>query len=250
MNARQMRIVIVAVGLVLLTWIFGPLLLSRHEPDLPLNNAPLAFNAELAYRTAREFTTQFPTRVLGSLESRQSTGYLQGSLAALGYSVEFSNFDGRIGGRKQAGRNTLAFKQGSSSEIIALVAHMDTAKPTRYGAMKNGAAVGALLELARLFSKDSSHRSLLFVISDGGEWGSIGAQDLSMNYPAKNRIVAVLSLDHVAVGDLAGFRLEETGQLGGFTPPWLRRLAERAVELEIVESISHETVRQCLKKTR
>ena len=28
----------------------------------------------------------------------------------------------------------------------------------------------------------------------------------------------------------------------------LRLLAERAVELEIVESISHETVRQCLKK--
>ena len=29
----------------------------------------------------------------------------------------------------------------------------------------------------------------------------------------------------------------------------LRLLAERLVELEIVESISHETVRQCLKKT-
>ena len=29
----------------------------------------------------------------------------------------------------------------------------------------------------------------------------------------------------------------------------LRLLAERAVELEIVESVSHETVRRCLKKT-
>lgn len=29
----------------------------------------------------------------------------------------------------------------------------------------------------------------------------------------------------------------------------LRLLAERAVELDIVEAISHETVRQCLKKT-
>jgi hypothetical protein len=29
----------------------------------------------------------------------------------------------------------------------------------------------------------------------------------------------------------------------------LRLLAERVVELEIVESVSHETVRQCLKKT-
>ena len=29
----------------------------------------------------------------------------------------------------------------------------------------------------------------------------------------------------------------------------LRLLAERAVELEIVEAVSHETVRRCLKKT-
>ncbi len=29
----------------------------------------------------------------------------------------------------------------------------------------------------------------------------------------------------------------------------LRLLAERAIELDIVESVSHETVRQCLKKT-
>ena len=40
----------------------------------------------------------------------------------------------------------------------------------------------------------------------------------------------------------------------GAKPPgharWtLRLLAERAVELDIVESISHETLRQCLKKT-
>lgn len=35
----------------------------------------------------------------------------------------------------------------------------------------------------------------------------------------------------------------------GFANWSLRLLAERVVELEIVESISHETVRNCLKKT-
>jgi len=35
----------------------------------------------------------------------------------------------------------------------------------------------------------------------------------------------------------------------GHTRWTLRLLAERIVELDIVESISHETVRQCLKKT-
>jgi hypothetical protein len=36
----------------------------------------------------------------------------------------------------------------------------------------------------------------------------------------------------------------------GFATWSLRLLAEQVVELEIVESISHETVRQTLKKTR
>jgi hypothetical protein len=232
MNARQMRIVSISMGLVLLIWLLGPLLLSKHESYLPGNSTLPGFNAKLALQNAREFTTKFPTRVLGSLESRPSTGYLHDALSALGYTTEYAHFDGRIGGRKQAGRNTLGYKQGASSEIIALVAHMDTAKPTRYGAMKNGAAAGALMELARVFSKDALQRSLLIVFSDGGEWGSLGAQDLSLNYPAKNRIAAVLSLDHVGVGNLRGFQLEETGQLKGFTPPWLRQLAEKAIETQ------------------
>jgi hypothetical protein len=232
MNARQMKLTTLTIGLVLLLWIFCPLLLSRREPDLPLNSTPLTFSAELAYQSTREFTTQFPTRLMGSLESRQSTGYLHDTLVSLGYTVEYSHFEGRIGKRKQAGRNVLAYKQGASPEIVALVAHFDTAKPTLHGAMKNGAAVGVLLELAHIFSKENSHRSLLFIFSDGGEWGSLGVQDLLTNYPEKNRIIAALSLDHVGVGDLAGFRLEETGQLGGFTPPWLRQLVKQAVETQ------------------
>jgi hypothetical protein len=248
MNTRQMRTVIIAMGLVLLIWILCPLLLSHREPDLPLNGHPLVFNAQLAYPIAQEFTTQFPTRLLGSLESRQSTGYLHDMLAALGYIVEYSHFDGRIGKRKQAGRNVLAYKQGTSSEILALVAHFDTATPTRYGAMKNGAAVGVLLELARVFSKETTHRSLLFIFSDGGEWGSLGVQDLSISYPARNRMVAVLSLDHVGVGNLAGFRLEETGQLEGFTPSWLSRLTERAVETQHLPVVASARLQEQMER--
>jgi len=39
------------------------------------------------------------------------------------------------------------------------------------------------------------------------------------------------------------------GKPAGHARWTLRLLAERAVELEIVDSISHETVRRCLKKT-
>jgi hypothetical protein len=192
----------------------------------------LSFKAANAYPLAREFVTRFPKRVIGTFESRESTGFLNDRLAEFGYTINFSHFDARISGSLQTGRNVLAFKQGQSSEILVLIAHYDTAGTTLQGAMDNGAAVGVLLELARVFSSSPTHRSLLFVFSDGEEWGMLGAGDLAAGYPDRNRIAAVLSLDNVGIGDLKEFCLEETGQLKGFTPPWLRSLARNTAEAQ------------------
>jgi len=230
MDSKQTRIVIGVMGLVFLAWILLPFLLGFRELPLSQTQPSTSFNSANAYEATKGFVTQFPRRVFGSLESRQSTGYLRDYLVDLGYSVDYSHFDARIGGSKQVGRNVLALKEGDSTEIVALIAHFDTARTTKQGAMKNGAGVGVLLEMARLFSKSPTRRSLLFIFSDGEEWGMLGAKDLAENYSGRNSIVAVLSLDHVSLGDLAGFCLEETGQLTGFAPPWLRQLVQHAAE--------------------
>ncbi len=232
MDSKQTRTVAGVIVFVLLACLIFPLLLSRREPLLPQTQSPLSFNAELAYRAAQEFVTQFPHRAIGSFESRQSTGYLHDYLVKLGYTIDYSHFDARIVKRLQVGRNVLAYKQGRSSETLALIAHFDTAGTTVQGAMKNGAAVGVLLELARVFAESPTRRSFLFIFSDGEEYGMLGARDLASNYPGRNRIVAVLSLDHVSIGDLAGFCLEETGQMKGFTPPWLRQLAAQSARMQ------------------
>ncbi len=230
METKQTRIVIGVIALALLACLFSPLLSSR-EPILPLYQTALSFNATNAFQAANEFVTEYPRRVIGSFESRQSTGYLRDYLEKLGYAVEYSHFDARVP-KREVGRNVLVFKKGQDSEIVAVVAHYDTARTTLQGAMKNGAAVGVLLELARIFAASPTRRNLLFIFSDGGEWGTLGAQDLAQNYPERNRMVAVLSLDHVCIGDLAAFRLEETGQLKGFTPPWLRQIVRHAAEIQ------------------
>jgi len=232
MDSKQTKIAISVVVAVLLLWLISPFLFGFREPALHHPKQPAFFDSANAYRLTREFVIQYPRRVFGSLESRQSTGYLHDYLVDLGYSVEYSHFDGRIGGSKQVGRNVVALKEGDSYDIVAIIAHFDTARTTEQGAMKNGAAVGVLLEMARLFSDNPTSRSLLFVFSDGEEWGMLGAKDLAENYSGRNRIVAVLSLDHVGLGRLSGFCLEETGQLAGFTPPWLRRLAQETIEVQ------------------
>jgi hypothetical protein len=230
MNSKQIRIICGAIIIILLISGTLPLLFSSREQASSLSNAPLAFDASEAYKITQDFVTQYPNRVFGSLESRQSTGYIHDFLQKLGYSISYVHFDGRIAGHQEVGRNVLAQRKGRNPEILALIAHLDTARTSGEGAMDNGSGVGVLLELARVLSSVSMNRSLLLVFSDGEEWGMLGARDLAANYPERNQIAAVVSLDHVGIGDLESFCLEEAGQLKGFSPPWLRQLARKAAE--------------------
>lgn len=184
--------------------------------------------------------TRFPRRVLDSIEARQSTGFLKDQWSRMGYAIEYLHFNAVIEGRRKTGRNVLAFRAGRLPDIIAVVAHYDTAKTTFQGAMDNGSGISVLLELARVFSQVPIEHSFLFVATDGGEWGMLGARDLAFDWPERRRIAAVVSLDFVANGDIRQLRLETVGQRSGYTPPWLRDLARRAAEssgLPVAESV-------------
>jgi hypothetical protein len=232
MDSKQTRFVLGAFAFVLVAWLISPLLFSMREPDRVPSVIPLSFDASRAFAATAEFVKLFPNRSFGSLESRQSTGFLHDRLVELGYTVSYTHFDARVSRRLQVGRNVLAFKQGRSSEILAVVAHLDSSRTTLQGAADNGSGVGVLLELARIFAATPTRRSLLLLFSDGGEWGGVGARDIAENYPQRASIATVISLDHVSSGDLAGFCLEGTGQLKGFAPAWLRQIAQEAAETE------------------
>src|SRR4030095_16857189 len=200
MDRQQTRIILVLMAVVVVCWLLSVLFVRSKAEALPMVQSAVRFDATQAFRYAKEFVTRFPRRVLGSIEARQSTGYLKQQLESLGYEVDYTHFDAIIAGRRQVGRNVLALKAGRSSEIMALVAHYDTAPTTRQGAMDNGSSIGVLLELARVFSTESPQRSLLLAASDGAEWGMLGAMDLARSYSERGRIVAALALDYVAIG--------------------------------------------------
>ncbi len=232
MDAKQTRIVLIIILLIVLAWLGSPLFGKRERAPLDPARIQPQFDAALALDTTREFVTRYPRRVIGSIESRQSTGFLEKHFKDLGYETSYAHFDATIAGRRQVGRNVYAFKPGQTPEILAVVAHYDTAGTTFQGAMDDGSGVGVLLELARLAAAMPTRRGLLFVASDGEEWGMLGIRDLVSNYPGRRRIVAALSLDYVAIDDLAQITLDTVGQGAGYSPPWLRVLSECAAEAE------------------
>lgn len=229
MNSKETRKVLIVMAGVLFVWILSPLFGFR-QTDVSISTAPLQFNAARAYGSIEEFITQCPNRVFGSIESRGASAYLGDELEKLGYETEDTRFSSRIVRRTEVGQNVLGYKAGRDPGIIALVAHYDTAETTEQGAMDNGSGVGVLIEIARVLSEKPTHRSLLIIFTDGGEWGMLGAADLATRYTERDRIAAVLSLDYVSIGDLAALQLDETGMLKGFTPPWYRMLALEAAE--------------------
>ena len=232
MDSKQTKILLIVFALVLSAWLISPLIFSRSEISQTFVIPTPAFDASRAYATTEEFVKLYPKRDLGSLESRQSTGFLHDRLQELGYSITYAHFDARIARRKLVGRNVIGFRQGQTPDTLALIAHFDTAPTTTQGATANGSGVGVLLELARVFAAVPMRRSLLIVFSDGGEYGSLGAKDFAESYHGPNPIAAALSLDHVAPGDLAALRLGATGQMKGFAPPWLRQTAYQAAEAQ------------------
>ena len=248
MNSKQIQSVLVITVAVALCWLSAPLWGGGESVDPAVSQAPLTFSAEQAFRTTEEFVTQNPRRVLGSLEARQATGYLQDFLQRLGYTVSFSHFDAVVAGRRQAGRNVTAFRAGSAPGIIAVAAHYDTARTTVQGATDNGAGVGVLLELARVFATSPLQHSLLILASDGGEWSLSGAADIAANYPDRRSIMAVLSLDGVSAGELAELRLDLEGQRSGYTPPWLRRLAFRAADAQGLRVVAPSGLREYIQR--
>ncbi len=240
MSSGQSKCVFGLMVLMILCWMVSPTAGNIQEPAWILPQYQLAFDASRSYEMTREYVTRFPRRVIGSFESRGSTGYLKQHLEPLGYKIDYMNFDATVAGLRQpVGRNVLAFRAGQTPEIIAVLAHYDTARTTNQGAMDDGSGVGVLLELARVFSADPTHRSLLFVATDGEEWGMLGARELARNYPERSKIVAALSLDFVAAGKLGEITLDTVGQSAGYTPPWLRqisRLAALAQNMQVSEA--------------
>ncbi len=232
MESGQGKILSSLILVVFLFWLVLSMVGNFRETVTVPPDQPPAFDSSRAYRMISDYVTRFPRRTLGSIEARMSTGFFRQQLEPLGYTISYMHFDAVVAGRRQVGRNVLAYKPGKVPEMLAILAHYDTARTTVQGASDDGSGVGVLLELARVFSVDPTRRSLLLVLTDGEEWGMLGARDLSRNYPDRSKIVAGLALDSVSIGTLSEFILDTVGQTEGYTPPWLRRLARGATETQ------------------
>ncbi len=241
-NARLVRGTWLLVALPLLLAAFT---VGRPQP-LPAPALPPAFDAATAEQLARELARDYPDRSPGSAGALGAASWLRDQLALYGFEPpQEERFTALIPGRGRVQlTNLVAVVRGVSQRKIVITAHRDNSGEGQ-GANDNASGTAALVELYRAYAPASgtttvqtrpSH-TLVFVSTDGGASGALGAAHFAESSAYRADTVAVISLN--AIGRFGAPRLLIAGDTARSPAAALVRTAAA----RILEQTGHDPLR-------
>jgi hypothetical protein len=186
-----------------------PLLVAAFSVGRPVAlqqpRLPPSFDRTTAVQLATVFAGLHPDRTPGSTHAREAADWVAARFREFRFSVQRQTFSAEIPGR---GHETLVNlvavppvraeeTVARSRQTIVIMAHRDNLGGSP-GANDNASGTGALLELARNVSTASVAHTLVFLSTDGGAYGGLGADEFARSSEYEGRIVAVINLDALA----------------------------------------------------
>src|SRR5919206_3012141 len=200
LSARMYRGTWLLVGLPLLVAAFS---VARPTP-LPAPPLPPAFDRYAADALATDLARSFPDRSPGSPQATGAAQWFEQQLHAYGFRTQVDRFFATIPGRGRVRLENLStVAPGSSPDTIVVMAHRDNTG-TSPGANDNASGTAALIELARGYANVGAGRRatpahrILFLSTDGGAFGGLGAEHFAAQAARRGDVVAVLNLDALA----------------------------------------------------
>jgi len=210
-NGRLYRGTWLLVGLPLLVAAFS---VARPTP-LPRAFVP-AFDGA-ATKTLATDLADLPYRQPGSSQALAAASWFRDQLAPYGLPIRTERFSAVIPGRgKVQLQNLIAEASGRSPRTIVVMAHRDN-DGRGPGANDNASGTAMLIQLARAYGVPPGRPSaqlrpnhtILFVSTDGGAYGGVGAAWFAAHYPFRNDVAGVINLD--SVGGSGRVRVEFNG---------------------------------------
>ena len=234
-NGRLYRGTWLLVGLPLLLAAFT---LTRSDP-LPAPRFPPTFDPASAIRLAsHDLPRLYPDRSPGTPGALGAASWFSDQLAPYGLQTDVDVFQAIVPGRGRVTlRNVIAVSPGRSPDTIVVMAHRDNTG-TGEGANDNASGTAALIELARAYARTTTgaaagvrtEHTLLFLSTDAGAFGGLGAAHFAARSPYRSRVVAVVNLDSLASRGRA--RLEIAGERARSPAPLLVQTAAARIEDE------------------
>jgi len=229
MTDLQRSVLAITTALIVLLAVFILRTTGNQAERVRPVEAQLRFDPSFASDEARSLATRFPERAMGTEDAKAAAEWIASEMKRLGLQTERQEFSAWIGGARTEGRNVIGIDEGVRDSALVGVAHYDSPFHVREGAMDNAGGSGVLLALARVFSKEEQKKEIVFIASDGEEWGMLGARHFVREYPSPGRIRAVISLDYVGPENPERISLLGEGQFRGYVPLWLWMLAEDCI---------------------
>jgi hypothetical protein len=174
---------------------------SVHKPGPlppPTIALPASFDGPSAVTLASELARLYPDRAPGSAGAVGAEQWVRDQLTPYGLRVEPERFRADVPG---LGERTLVNQvvtvPGRSPDEIVILAHRDD-DGTGPGANNNASGIAALIQLAGSYGPRAirPQHTLVFVATDGGAFGDLGARHFAETHAG--RIVAAVSLDTLA----------------------------------------------------
>jgi hypothetical protein len=229
MTYLQRSLLLISIALAIL--LAGLILQSapKQADTIPVPDVELDFNPDSAYEMTKELVTAHPERAMGTESSKDAAEWIADKMKQFRLQTEIQEFSAWVHGNLAKGRNVVGIDNGFQERAIVLLAHYDIPFHVREGAMDDASGVGVLLELARVFSRKNQEKTLVFVATDGEEWGMLGARHFLNSHQAPDRIFSAISLDYVRVEDSEKIYLRGEGQFREYAPQWLWVLSEDCI---------------------
>jgi peptidase M28-like protein len=224
-NSRLYRTFAVLVPVALIVAAF-----AVSEPSvLPAPALPPVYDGASAFRLADQLARRFPDRAPGTPGARNAAAWVSSRLSELGLAVERDPFDAVVPGRGRLRfTNLFAVAPGRSRQAIVVLAHRDNigAGP---GADANASGTATLIELARAQIGPRLEQTtgrlvlplhtIVFLSSDGGAFGALGAARFAEHSRFAGRIRAAINL--TALSGPGRVHLHTAGDTPRSPPPTL-----------------------------
>jgi hypothetical protein len=166
-----------------------------------LNYAQTSFSSDSALSYLRTLSITIGARPMGSPNERRAMEFALTKFREFGlneaYIMEMKTAKNDMTGASVNTNSGIAVGvlRGKTDRIIVVSGHIDSAGPNIPGANDDGSGSAAVIELARVLSKEQHHSTILFCLFGGEEEGLIGSKYFVDHFSQIDSVTLMLEVD-------------------------------------------------------